>query len=197
MHSFIANDMSLPETGDVLRISSETSIGIEEIRKIISFLSRKPTQGDRNIVAIEQAEKLTIPAQNALLKTLEEPPGNSNIYLITSFPNLLLPTILSRCHLIHKAPKSEISKPQLFPLIDKLLSEPDPFSRVKLMSEQEFTRDSALSFLGQTEAWIHNKILSQAAPPNHLYDQVLTTTKYLKSNCSVRLVMDHFALGVK
>ena len=73
------------------------SIGVEEIRGLIDALSLRPYEGDRHIAMIEQADKLTPSAQNALLKTLESPPGEVMFFLITDAPGALLDTIVSRC----------------------------------------------------------------------------------------------------
>ena len=73
------------------------SIGVEEIRGLIDALSLRPYEGGRHIVLIEQADKMTPSAQNALLKTLESPPGEVMFFLITDAPGALLDTIVSRC----------------------------------------------------------------------------------------------------
>ncbi len=57
----------------------------------------KPTQGPRRVFVIRDAERMNEEAQNALLKTLEEPPGNATLLLVTSSAARLLPTIRSRC----------------------------------------------------------------------------------------------------
>ena len=69
------------------------SIGVEEIRALIDALSLRPYEGDRHIAMIEQADKMTPSAQNALLKTLENPPGEVMFFLITDAPGALLDTI--------------------------------------------------------------------------------------------------------
>ena len=76
------------------------SIGVEEIRALIDALSLRPYEGDKHIVMIEQADKMTANAQNALLKTLESPPGEVRFFLITDAPGALLETILSRCQTV-------------------------------------------------------------------------------------------------
>ena len=76
------------------------SIGVEEIRALIDALSLRPYEGDRHIAMIEQADKMTPSAQNALLKTLENPPGEVMFFLITDAPGALLDTIRSRCQTV-------------------------------------------------------------------------------------------------
>ena len=73
------------------------TIGIGQIRELIDALALRPYEGVRHVVLIEQADAMTPPAQNALLKTLESPSGEALFFLITDAPSALLPTIISRC----------------------------------------------------------------------------------------------------
>lgn len=90
----------------VIRGAKEQSIGIEEIRSIQSFLRlRFPgTKATRRILIIEDAHYLTIEAQNALLKTLEEPPADAKIILTITGTTSLRQTIYSRLQQIHIRP---------------------------------------------------------------------------------------------
>jgi hypothetical protein len=72
--------------------------------EVVEKAARKPVMGQGKVFIIEQAETMNLPAQNALLKTLEEPPGRALIVLLTDSPGVLLPTIRSRCQLIQFAP---------------------------------------------------------------------------------------------
>lgn len=94
------------------------NIPIEAIRELQKFLLLKTT-GTGNIrrtVIIEDAHRMTIEAQNAFLKLLEEPPADTLIVLTAVSPRLLLPTILSRTqHITINVPTEE----QLRPLMDK------------------------------------------------------------------------------
>ena len=72
-------------------------ISINQIRDAIDFLGTTAREGDRKVVRIEKADKLSIPASQALLKVLEEPPANKHLLLTTTNSASLLPTIRSRC----------------------------------------------------------------------------------------------------
>ena len=86
---------------DVLLIEPEgASIRIEAIRMIQNRLSYKPYESERTTIIIDGCEALTLPASNALLKTLEEPPGNALLLLLTNRKEALPITILSRCRLL-------------------------------------------------------------------------------------------------
>lgn len=94
---------SLDDYPYALQLTPDTdSIGIEEIRKLDTFLSLKVpgTQTYKRIVLIEQADRLTLEAQNALLKNLEEPPIDTLVILTVSQRSDLLPTIRSRAQSI-------------------------------------------------------------------------------------------------
>jgi DNA polymerase-3 subunit delta' len=73
------------------------TIRIEEIRDVVKSAGYRPFEARRRVVVIDDADALVAPAQNALLKTLEEPPSASVFLLVSSMPDALLPTVLSRC----------------------------------------------------------------------------------------------------
>jgi DNA polymerase-3 subunit delta' len=73
------------------------AIKIEQIRDVVEKSGYRPFEGRRRFIIIDQAEAMVGPAQDALLKTLEEPPNATTFILVTASPGTLLPTILSRC----------------------------------------------------------------------------------------------------
>lgn len=85
---------------DIIYVTHEkpNSIGVEEIREqVVSDVQIKPYSSKYKIYIIADADKMTVQAQNALLKTIEEPPAYAVIILLTANVPSLLPTILSRC----------------------------------------------------------------------------------------------------
>jgi DNA polymerase-3 subunit delta' len=78
-------------------------IKIEIIRDIEQQMIYRPLIGDRKICLIDEADRMTISAANALLKTLEEPPDHSLFLLVSSRPHALPATIRSRCQAIRLA----------------------------------------------------------------------------------------------
>ncbi len=86
------------------------AIKIEQIRAFQRELNLKPLEAPRKICMIEQADTMTVGAANALLKTLEEPRGDTLLVLLSSQPNRLLETIRSRCQPLpfNRHPKSRI-----------------------------------------------------------------------------------------
>jgi DNA polymerase-3 subunit delta' len=92
---------------DVLLISPESGqIRIEEIRAIDEILSLKAFEGRTKVVVVDDAETMNQYAANAFLKTLEEPPSDSLIILVSSKPDRLPDTIQSRCSRINFMPLS-------------------------------------------------------------------------------------------
>ncbi|MBO5293119.1 MAG: DNA polymerase III subunit delta' [Lachnospiraceae bacterium] len=92
---------------DIIRVTHEkpNTIGVEDIRSQINGdIAIKPYSSPRKIYIMNEAEKMTVQAQNALLKTLEEPPEYAVILLLTTNVDALLPTIVSRCVVLNMRP---------------------------------------------------------------------------------------------
>jgi DNA polymerase-3 subunit delta' len=81
----------------VLEPGDTGSIRVDEVREVIGRTAYRPFEGRRRVVIVDEADALVDSAQNALLKTLEEPPPSSVFILITTRPDALLPTVQSRC----------------------------------------------------------------------------------------------------
>jgi DNA polymerase-3 subunit delta' len=79
---------------------------VDQMRLIEREANYRPYEGKARVFLIEDADKLNDSSANALLKVLEEPPHTSHIILLTSRPDMLLPTIRSRCQLIRFSPLS-------------------------------------------------------------------------------------------
>ncbi|MGD9762716.1 MAG: DNA polymerase III subunit delta' [Candidatus Binatia bacterium] len=97
--------ISAPERGR--RETRKKEIGIEQARALKRFVQLQAVSAARKIAIVDDADRLSIAAQNALLKTLEEPPGHAAIVLITATPGALLPTVRSRCQRIAFRPLSD------------------------------------------------------------------------------------------
>lgn len=81
------------------------TISVDDIRlQINNDVGIKPYSAPKKIYIINEGEKMTVQAQNALLKTLEEPPEYVVILILTANANALLPTVLSRCVLLNMKP---------------------------------------------------------------------------------------------
>lgn len=83
-------------------------ISVDNIRQQVNGdIAIKPYSGNYKVYIIDEAEKMNVQAQNALLKTLEEPPEYAVILLLSTRAEAMLPTILSRCVLLNTKPVSE------------------------------------------------------------------------------------------
>lgn len=92
---------------DIIFVSHEKPnvIGVDDIRNGINdTVMIKPYSSDYKIYIIQEAEKMTPQAQNALLKTIEEPPAYAVFILLCNATELVLPTILSRCVVLNMRP---------------------------------------------------------------------------------------------
>lgn len=74
----------------------KASFGVDEVREVIEEINKKPVEGNRKVIIIHNGDKLTVQAQNALLKTIEEPPRGVFIIILTESLELMLDTIKSR-----------------------------------------------------------------------------------------------------
>lgn len=176
---------------DIYNVGEEKgTIGIEEIRNLQKKLFLKPLKSPTKAVVVKNAENLTIIAQNALLKSLEEPPNNTIIIVTVSNKDLLLPIILSRCKIIepkeentHRLPENEIS--QYLNILISLRS-CGVGERLKLAQDMGKTKEEALVWL-ESMALITRKYLIDTVEQNstrfndlnHFNKGEFSTSQYL------------------
>ena len=95
---------------DIIFVTQEkpNSVSVDDIRtQINGDVSIKPYSRPYKVYIVNEAEKMTVQAQNAILKTLEEPPEYVVILLLTTNVNSMLPTILSRCVVLNMKPVAD------------------------------------------------------------------------------------------
>ncbi|MCD2348375.1 DNA polymerase III subunit delta' [Clostridium guangxiense] len=125
--SFVARELAakilgkteIKEYADLIewKISSgKKSISVDQVRSIIEEVNKKPYEADKKVIVIHDADYVTIQGQNALLKTIEEPPHGVFILLLCETMGRLLDTIRSRCQL-HKMKK--LSKEEMITFIKR------------------------------------------------------------------------------
>lgn len=106
---------SYKEYVDIMEYSianNRKSISVEQIREIIQESNRKPYEGNKKVIILHHADKMTIQAQNAFLKTIEEPPEGVFILLLCENQERILDTIKSRCQInkLRKLSETEIDE---------------------------------------------------------------------------------------
>jgi DNA polymerase-3 subunit delta' len=90
---------------DVILVAPDgASIKIEQVRDAVREIAGRPFEGRARAFIFDEAHLVTEQAQNALLKSLEEPPASSHVFLVTASPQALLPTIRSRCQTLRFSP---------------------------------------------------------------------------------------------
>ncbi len=86
-----------PDVVVIAPMKDKNNIVVEQIRELIKQAGYRPFEGKKRIFIIDDAERMSRESANSLLKTLEEPPESSYIFLVTSNIGKILPTIQSRC----------------------------------------------------------------------------------------------------
>lgn len=147
------------------------TIGIEEVRNLQKKLFLKPLKSPTKAVVVKNAENLTITAQNALLKSLEEPPENTIIILTVSNKDLLLPTILSRCKIIElkgESPNLQSHERSTFNVQLSTLLKSEVGERLKLAQDTGKTKEEALIWLESIILAIRNELIKQPSRSQYL-----------------------------
>lgn len=160
---------------DIIYVTHEkrNSIGVDDIREQINdTIMIKPYSSYHKVYIVDEAEKMTVQAQNALLKTIEEPPSYAVIILLTTNQELFLPTILSRCIQL-----------KLKPLRDSVIKE----YLVHTMEVKESKADVYAAFArGNLGKAIH---LASSEEFQLLYQRVLQILKGIK-NMDIPILLD-------
>lgn len=109
---YLSNNIIEPrdnaESVDIVRYHpSSTSFGVDDVRNIIDEVSKKPYEGDKKVLILYKCDKMTTQAQNALLKTIEEPPAGVYLILLSDSLETILDTIQSRCQVYKLTPLSK------------------------------------------------------------------------------------------
>jgi DNA polymerase III gamma/tau subunit len=195
---------------DMLQIGVEKnkqSIGIEEIRVLTHTLSLSPRVSPVVVGIIDQAEKLTLEAQHALLKTLEEPPPKARIILETGNASVLLPTISSRCQIVQSINTSLVSEDEKTNTLKTLqnFQGKKPGEIVRLVSQLFEKKEEGVQFL-QSLLYILHELLHNSQKGEqqdeikvwnshhirHMIRSVIQAQKFVSANVQYTLVFDDF-----
>lgn len=175
---------------DLLYFPADSKLGIEQARKIKEHFSLKPYQAKGRVAVLEDATSLTLEAQNALLKLLEEPPSEALLLLGASSEIKLLPTVLSRCQIIRvqRAPEGEGDNVQNYEKeIEKIvkgnISERFEFVE-KLKEKEEFLHSLVWYFHQNPKDYDFLKELMQAE-------------EWANQNVNIRAILEYLMLVIE
>lgn len=197
---------------DFFLINDELPIGINKIRDLQIWLSLKPYQQKTKSVVISNAQNLTIEAQNALLKTLEEPHQNSTIILCVPSSDWLLPTVVSRCHIIQLPLKPQVFLTQeefkQFQEVFKKITSPNIGTRWKAIENLNIYQEriKSIEWIDKMTFFVRKILIEQIIeskpkryPPAKLFKilKFLNLAKiYLQANTNVRITLEVFLLDL-
>jgi len=157
-------DITVIDSNLTPQLKQSKTIGIEEIRKLQSKIFLKPVNSKNKAIIFNNSEDLTMAAQNALLKVLEEPPEDTIIILVIPSRDLLIPTILSRCKVIKIKEEnkffSEKEIDQNLKTLTSLLSS-RVGERLKIAQDNGKTKEESLIFLEKIILAIRQELLKR------------------------------------
>lgn len=181
---------------DFMYLTPEISIGIDQVRTIKHFVGLRPYSEIYKVAYIEEAQNLTVEAQNAFLKTLEEPPERTIIVLTAPSVDSLLPTIISRCQVIYlkrnileKEKDNEKEFNEFILLMSKSIG--DTFAYAASFFHE---RNSANKWLGENESILFNLFHKSKKEKNNNFP--LTNMQYLLLQQAIREAKKRIAQNV-
>lgn len=172
-----------------LFILDEEKIGIAQIKQLVKHLSTKPFGQTAKSAVILDGTNITSDAQNALLKTLEEPSGESIILIGVDSETKLLPTVLSRCMVINLHSKNESPSPNFD--LNKFINSSieDRFEII----EKESNRDELLSNLTGT----YRESVLKGERSGEFLEELLQAQIWKQSNVNIRTILEYLMLKLE
>lgn len=194
--------LSVSSFDEITPITETPSIGVADIRTFIHALSLRPHQGTHTAGIIAEAETLTVEAQQALLKTIEEPPPAAYLFLGASNTSQLLPTIVSRCTVISKTPgesrnDTESDTERLRQTIHALLSQ-SVGAMIRDLQTIGKTKEEHTRWMDQIIRLLESD-LTRAPHPEHiiLLRQLLNAKQYVGNNVPPLFLIEHAFLHTR
>ena len=180
---------------DVIEIDAATNRGIDEIRELREAARYRPARDRFKIYILDEAHQITDAAFNALLKTLEEPPGHVVFMLATTQPEDIPQTIRSRCqHFSFRAVRFEEILGQLRDIMAREKIEADEDALALLAEAGDGSMRDALSILDQAIACCGGRLTSEVVrqlvgtAPSGVLEQVMQAVAQGSSEEVLRLV---------
>lgn len=169
---------------------------IEAIRSLSLDLAHFGLNNGLRVFVLHSCELMTVPAQHALLKSLEEPPENVLLVLCTTQPSKLLPTVLSRCQLYSFFPSTKLAvQESLQPLLSWQQLATESYPDLITLAEQLKDRDQAKTWLQHLlQKWLDDLEHQTATPTRQAVVAVRhleTALRDLTQNVNVKLALEH------
>jgi DNA polymerase III delta prime subunit len=194
-------DKEVEKLSQVLRASliKFPLVKIEDVRSLNSLTSLKV--GSPEVIYISDIEAATHAAQNAFLKSLEEPQENLYYILSSSSIHKVLPTIVSRCQIIQVKSEMEITRSAALKVKSKILEE---FIRLTIAERLVFIdkfkkREEGIKFLNELILFWHNMLVEingDSLKLAHNLKRALRCTAALKANGNVLLQLTNFVINI-
>lgn len=188
-------------------IAEEGTIGIEAIRNMQESLFLKPYKGEKKSIVIQNAHLLTIEAQNALLKVLEEPPHFVYFVLIAPTPQNFLPTILSRCQVIIGEKEivtfSQEDEEKLLAHLATLENQPSLSDLLSLAENISGEKENLQQWFEAMLHMLRNRMLKEVAQKENtaltvklLMELQKAYETYINTNVNPRILLEHTFLSL-
>lgn len=176
------------------------SIGIEEVKSFQKEMLFKPFQEKIQVGIIYDSEKLTIQAQNALLKSLEESSDSSIYILFVDNEKNLLPTIRSRARVIYSS-----FQPKVPDKVEENILDKDILEKFEIVEKYVETKDSSFELINQIENIFRNKLELEIKNGNIRNSvTILESLKVIEycrekvsANCNRRLALESMMVQIK
>jgi DNA polymerase III delta prime subunit len=182
------------------------SLGIQDVKNLQKKLYLKPLKSTQKVVTLDDAQLLTIEAQNALLKMLEEPPEHTFIFLGSTTTETLLSTIISRCKIIeletHTSHLTSEEEKELVIILGQLpkMKIGDRLKKAEILTKN---KDDAVTWLEKMILTARQQLLKSPNPKRAQYyskyiNKFQTTHTQLKTtNANARLTLEQMLLNIE
>lgn len=155
-----ANETEEEKKAEGKPFQTRRNITIDQIRRMQSRLTTRPTLGNRRVVIIDPADDMEKSAVNALLKSLEEPPSGTFFLLVAHRLGRLLPTIRSRCRIMRFSP---LTCGEIEDILRREVPQANAETRAAAIAAADGSPGAALEFVEQDLGKLHALMLRLVA----------------------------------
>ena len=161
-----------PDLTIIEKKEDKSEIDVSQVREVQNFLAYKSYNGGFKIVIVDNAHLMNQEAQSCFLKTLEEPKGQTILFLVSSKPDMLLPTIFSRCQTIkflkpknlpenkEKLERDKEIFEKIFPVLGSTFAE-----KFKYVKSIDFEKQSPLEIIEVLQKYLREQLLLKINTP--------------------------------